>query len=166
MSGGVTGTHAVNEGSHVADDNARDLAILALQLRSARISAAAPGSATNGAVTAVPVDTADWDTGGFGGTSGRVVAPVSGKYLVSWSLNLAPNGSGTYRQAWIAKNGSDLSRFAFESPMTIGPQVWITSGADQVDLAAAEWVELHIYQDAGSDVVINSASVTLTRLAS
>lgn len=99
-----------------------------------------------------------YDTGNFHDetvNSERLVAPVSGKYLVYAAVMWEPNASG-WRMAHITVNGGgDPLLFSTMLPVTGG----VESGhvlSTHLNLTAGDYVKLNVQQNSGSSLLVYS----------
>ena len=114
-------------------------------------------SFSSGSWTICPLDDKRFEYGGnnFNTSTNRFVVPKAGVYLISAQVQWAnATSSGGYNYAGIYKNGS-ISRYftgarissqAFNSDYTQG-------GSVLMDLAANDYIQLAVYQQASSPII-------------
>ena len=112
--------------------------------------------------TTITFDAEDFDTDGFHDNSTnntRITIPAGkgGKYLFTATGHWQDNATGS-RQMYFRKNGSDIVAF----------NIWSSDGAvgfslPQVfELVATDYIELVVYQDSSSTIVVEGAYLFLS----
>lgn len=114
---------------------------------------------SNDTVTALLLDTEDYDTSAFhdtGSNTSRMTIPsgLDGKYLVTGYAYYDSNTSGQ-RQLFIQKNGSPVGPTDKRPPIS-GDNFYHVSHV--LSLAATDYVELSTYQDSGGNRTIGDPS--------
>jgi hypothetical protein len=134
---------------------------------SCKVHNSAAISVPNTTTTLLAFDTEDWDNNNIHSTSSnpsRLVAPVTGKYLVT--LNCAWTGvtGGALREAQINLNSGGTGGGTVLASDGKGPSTAQIrhSVAVQVALSAGDYVEAYVYQDSGSTMSIGTGVVTPT----
>lgn len=110
-----------------------------------------------GSATAVSFGAELFDHGGCWviGSPTRLTAPVAGVYSVSAAVEFAANATGN-RQVHIYTNGSEHSRITVPS-VGAGLATRVSHNAI-VQLAAAEYVEVFVFQDSGGNLNITNGA--------
>lgn len=117
-------------------------------------------SINNTTFSAITFDTENFDTDGFHSTSSntsRITIPtgLGGKYLFTFTAGFATNSTGM-RGAFFYKNGA-LAHTIFQISASSSLATYF--GASQImNLAAADYVELYLYQSSGGALNVQSAA--------
>lgn len=121
----------------------------------ARIYRTTNQSITNTTLTAFAPDTSDFDTDAYWvvGSPTRFTITVPGKYTIGCSILWDSSTTGN-RAVYLVKNGTTTTRLG-------GEQISATNGsivnlAVTLDLAAADFVELYVFQNSGGSVNITA----------
>lgn len=127
----------------------------------ARVVQNTPQSLTNGAVTAITMDTVMfsggivWDSG----NATRIPVALAGIYQVNVGVLFAASGAGSYRQLWVHKNGSTAVRHAYNILCPVSStQVLSVTGSSLMSLAAGDYLELIAVQDSGGALSTSTGS--------
>lgn len=126
---------------------------------SARVTNAAAQTITTATSTTLTFDTERWDTGALHSTSSntdRLVGPVAGKYMVTASIEWAANVTGD-RLLWIEDSAGNIVAIVSQPPST-GGAVTRQSVTTTVDLTAADYVIVRVFQNSGGNLDIRKAS--------
>lgn len=132
---------------------------------SKRVKATKSGatSIATAALTAVPFDAEAYDDAtpmhDNATNNTRLTAATAGIYLVTGSLVYAAAAGGTIREAIIRKGGATVYG-GQQAPPGGGAIRSDVTVAAQVDLAAAEYVELLAYQDSGAGLNVETSNGT------
>lgn len=115
---------------------------------------------STGTWVAVTWDTEDFDTDGYHSTStntSRFTIPSgkAGKYLVSGSISWTGTSSGTFRLISIYKNGVEQNQVVQNGPTADGT---IQPFAHVYDLAVADYIEIYVRHNIGSDTNVQGGS--------
>lgn len=123
---------------------------------SCNVHTATPQAIPNATHTAIVFDLERWDTDGFhnpASNPARITIPTNlgGKYLVTASIAIVANATGTSRMFTIRLNGgTPLLASDYETPSATFVQaadltsIW--------ELAAGDYIELYINQDSGGSL--------------
>lgn len=120
-------------------------------------------SITTDTWTAVAFDGETWDTGSLHSTvtnNSRITVPVAGKYVVQGLAMFAGGSTGTARYIALALNGSRILQAQADAPDTNN---YARNIGDILNLAANDYLELHVYQATGGNlnVVANAAYLSV-----
>ena len=157
-SGTVTGARlAVGGANTVLTSDGTDAAWAAAGgggLKGCRVYNSADQTISTATVTELLWNSETFDTDAFHSTAsatGRLTIPADedGKYLVIAQCNFQPRSNGSF-QIIVRKNGSDAAWGGFDNPND-GQHATIT---DVMDLAAADYIQMFIYQNSGSTVTV------------
>ena len=155
-SGTVTGTRlGIGGATEVLTSDGTDLSWSAASgggLMGCRVYNSANQTISSASVTELLWNSETFDTDAFHSTAsatGRLTIPSGedGKYLVIAQCNFQPRNNGNF-QIIVRKNGSDAAWGGFDNPND-GEHVTIT---DVMDLAAADYIQMFVYQNSGSTV--------------
>lgn len=126
----------------------------------ARVYRSAVQSIGNAAFTAIQWNNETFDTDGIHDNvtnNTRLTAAVTGKYLVTGHVGFAGSAAGTIRVARILKNGTTgYDRYDALPSATADLGLVVKA---LVDLAAADYVELDVYQDSGGSLNTSGSEV-------
>lgn len=109
-------------------------------------------------VTTLTFDSERWDTGALhdtGSNTDRLVAPVAGKYLITAHIQWASNATGE-RQIRIVDSSANVMAAASQPP--VSGNVTRMSIATVVDLTAADYVTVAVFQSSGGNLDVTNAS--------
>ena len=157
-SGTVTGARlAVGGANTVLTSDGTDAAWAAAGgggLKGCRVYNSADQTISTATVTELLWNSETFDTDAFHSTAsatGRLTIPADedGKYLVIAQCNFQPRSNGGLNII-VRKNGSDAAWGGFDNPND-GQHATIT---DVMDLAAADYIQMFIYQNSGSTVTV------------
>ena len=123
----------------------------------ARATNSTAENVTDTTLTTLTFDTNDYDSGGVHSTStnnSRLTAPVAGVYEITGDVIWHPNSAGT-REMEIVKNGTTTVAYAEMPPgsSSVGQEV-----TTQLRLAAGDYVELQLFQNSTSTVIVSALS--------
>lgn len=129
-----------------------------------RVTKSANQSINSGVATVVTWDTEDFDTDTMhdtGSNTSRLTAPIAGKYLVYGIAQWVIDATGSLAKMvgfYFYKNGSiyNLGNFIPDGTGTIGT---ICTGSVIVSLAAADYMEMYVYQESGGAMNLLGGSV-------
>ena len=129
-----------------------------------RLVCAASQTITTATDTLVTLGTNEFDTDSMGttGASAKITINTTGIYQVSYSITLGPNAGGTFRAATIVKNGTGSPNagtglFWGTAPFS-GAYTTTFRGSGLLSLTAADYLQLSVYQDSGSSVLIGHSA--------
>lgn len=118
----------------------------------AKIRRTSNQSIGTGTYLAAQFDTVDWEIGGefadLASQSTRLTIPAAGRYLLVGGYRFGTNGAGV-RDIRFVKNGVDILSFDRKAAITSGGGTYQRL-SDVVDLAAADFVEMQVWQNSGS----------------
>lgn len=123
-----------------------------------RVTRTAPQSIPNGTYTEVLFTSERYDTASMHSTvssTGRLTAPVAGVYEVLFFGRLDSMSAGTDCLAEIRKNGAAPGIARDRSPVT--GYAHRLYAATHVQLAASDYVTVHVYQASGAAVNLQQA---------
>ena len=149
-----------------------DLTVGGLLLAStytARVYRSTNQSISDSTPQALTFDSERWDTGALHSTSAntdRLTAPVAGKYLITAHIQWASNATGE-RQLRVHDSSGNV--LAMDSRTPISGNVTRMSIATVVELTAADYVTIVVYQSSGGALDVanasrNSPEATITKL--
>lgn len=108
--------------------------------------------------------TMDTDTIWSSAVPTRLTAKTAGKYLVTASIRLNSNATGTQRAGYIVKNGT--------TPPIYGTSIWVPGGYTPavastaiIDMAVGDYVEYVIYNDATGNLTIDTTTLPSMSMA-
>ena len=104
----------------------------------------------NVTTTKVQLNGESWDVASEfdSATNYRYTAATTGTYIVTFSVYIQGQSSGSYNQGYVYKNGTTFVSNVVSVPG--GAQDVAMSGAGMVQLTAGDYLELYAYQNSGS----------------
>ena len=116
--------------------------------------------ATGSAYTTVPWQTTDFDPWGMwsSGAATNVVAPISGRYLVTAQIEWTGNAT-SYRGASLRVNGSNTSNFAFVQNDSSGTALFSHSISSVRAAQAGDYFQLLVRQNSGAALAMSGTTV-------
>lgn len=102
-----------------------------------------------------------FDTGSFWSSSSptRFTIPSTGYYLLTYGVAFEPNGTGA-RDMLLRKNGT-LLLTGGNRPVPSSSAASLIGGSSIQSLTAGDYIELFVYQNSGSSLIIYGLSITL-----
>jgi hypothetical protein len=126
-------------------------------------------SITHATITSIAFNATDvWDTAALHDPSvipERITIPTGGDgvYLFTGTVTWTADVNGSVRIQYISKNGTPL--IGSVVPLVTGSGICATQVALQVKVAAGDYVEFQVFQDAGHSLNVDSAQFQATRIA-
>lgn len=118
----------------------------------ARVFKSGNQSIASATPTALTFDSETYDTNTIHDNvtnNSRLTAPIAGKYVVHGTVQWDFSAAGNIRGMYFYKNGVIYAALQFVPPTLAGANGNIVAGADIIDLAAGDYVELLAFQDSG-----------------
>ena len=135
------------------------------KLDGARVYDASNQSITTATETAMAQDSEMYDTGGYHDNStnnSRLTAPVTGYYNITGHIRFAGNATGL---RWIGIREGGATYIARQHAQEVEASAVSLSVSADYYLAAAEYVELIVYQSSGGNLDVQTAAEYSSRFA-
>lgn len=119
-------------------------------------NSAAIATVSGAALLTLTFNSERYDEGGLHSTAvntGRLTAPVAGKYSVGASVRWASNAVG-YRQLSLARSGT--TSIARQLGPAASGTVTYQSVQTEIELAAGDWIEVQVQQNSGGNLNIEA----------